>query len=85
MNKWIADIFGNFLTVLHVVVVVGLLVFFAITLEKTQNIYLAAGLPLVIFIGYIFVVGTMVTIISMRQTLERIENLLKSGEGGISS
>ena len=81
MNQWIADIFGRLLTVLHVVVFIGLALYWSSSLDNYDT-----TTPTLITIGllifYVLVVGTITTFISIHETLQRIEKLQRRGNNG---
>ena len=74
MNQWIADIFGRLLTVLHVIVFIGLALFWSSSLDNydtTTPTLITLGL----LILYVLFVGIIATFISIHETLQRIEKL----------
>jgi ABC-type polysaccharide/polyol phosphate export permease len=73
MNKWIADIFGNILTLGHILVIIA--AFFAVTNGSVQIIQVV-----VFFIIYVLVVGTLAVFISINEKLGEIKDLLERSD-----
>ena len=70
MNEWISDIFEFLLTCVHVIVILGLVIYF-FSSSGTVSIML------MIFTSYVIIVGALTTFISMNKTLKRVESELK--------
>ena len=76
MNEWISRVFGQLLTILHVIVVLGLLVFWLGALDTSYNNLILTLMTLGIFLMYVIIIGIITTIISINDTLHRIEHNL---------
>ena len=70
MNKWIADIFGNILTLGHVLTLIGMFLVFT---EGTVGIMEL----LLFFVVYVLIVGTLTVFISINEKLGEIRDTLK--------
>ena len=78
INRWIASIFGRLLTVLHVIVVIGLLVYWLNALNSYGGAQVQTLITFAVFFGYVIIVGAITTLISMNETLVRIEKALST-------
>ena len=76
MNEWTSRVFGQLLTILHVIVVLGLLVFWLGALDTSYNNLILTLMTLGIFLMYVIIIGIITTIISINDTLHRIERNL---------
>jgi len=57
MNEWISRVFGQLLTILHVIVVLGLLVFWLGALDTSYNNLILTLMTLGIFLMYVIIIG----------------------------
>lgn len=70
MNKWIADIFGNILNLVHVLTLIVLFLVFTEGTVGITELFL-------FFVVYVLVVGTVTVFISINEKLGDIKSLLE--------
>ena len=77
MNTWISNVFGVLLNILHIVVIVGLFIFWQQASQTQVDQKKLALIVLSVFLGYIIVIGVLTTFISINERLGKIVELLK--------
>ena len=77
MNEWISNIFERLLTLMHVIVILGLVIYLFTSLNNSRDITTPVLITLMIFLIYVIIIGTLTTFISINKTLQRVESELK--------
>lgn len=77
MNVWFSNIFEGLLSLMHVIVILGLVIFFFISWNKSYDWTTPVFYTFVIFTIYTITIGTITTLISINKTLQRVEDELK--------
>jgi len=77
MNEWISNIFERLLTLMHVIVILGLVIYLFTSLNNSRDITTPVLITLMIFLIYVIIIGTLTTFISINKTLQRVEGELK--------
>ncbi|MDC1001846.1 hypothetical protein OAS89_05160 [Alphaproteobacteria bacterium] len=77
MNEWISVIFERLLTLMHVIVILGLVIYLFTSLDSSYDKTTPVLITLMIFLIYVVIIGTLTTIISINKTLQRVEDELK--------
>ena len=73
MNEWISNIFERLLTLMHVIVILGLVIYLFTSLNNSYDKTTPVLITLMIFLIYVIIIGTLTTFISINKTLQRVE------------
>ena len=76
MNKFISNMFANILNILHVFTFIGLFILYETFSQTTGHTNALLIVVCAIFV-YVFFVGYVTTVISIKETLHSIEESLK--------
>lgn len=76
MNKFVSHMFANILNILHIFTLIGLFILYETLLQTAGNTNAVLIVLCTVFV-YVFFVGYVATIISIKETLHSIEETLK--------
>ena len=76
MKKFVSQMYANVLNILHVFILIGLFILHETLSQTTGSIESWLVITCVVF-AYVFFVGFLTTIITIKETLHSIEDTLK--------